>query len=114
MFADTLKDHNAILWTAGVFVYTNQSDFAVAQYWMNGMVAELKSFSASVNGENPLIYLNYADFSQNPLGSYPKENVDHIRKVAAKYDPARAFQTRFPGGFKISRVESLNLEDSSS
>lgn len=106
MFADTLKDHNAILWTAGVFVYTNQSDFAVAQYWMNGMVAELKSFSASVNGENPLIYLNYADFSQNPLGSYPKENVDHIRKVAAKYDPARAFQTRFPGGFKISRVEA--------
>ncbi|PIG89960.1 hypothetical protein AARAC_010226 [Aspergillus arachidicola] len=106
MFADTLKDHNAILWTAGVFVYTNQSDFAVAQLWMNEMVAELKSFSASVGGENPLIYLNYADFSQNPLGSYPKENVDHMRKVAAKYDPKGEFQTRFPGGFKISRVEA--------
>ncbi|KAK6810561.1 hypothetical protein RU639_013628 [Aspergillus parasiticus] len=106
MFADTLKDHNAVLWTAGVFVYTNQSDFAVAQLRMNEMVAELKSFSASVGGENPLIYLNYADFSQNPLGSYPKENVDHMRKVAAKYDPKRDFQTRFPGGFKISRVEA--------
>ncbi|OGM43028.1 hypothetical protein ABOM_009303, partial [Aspergillus bombycis] len=106
MFADTLKDHNAILWTAGVFVYTNQSDFAVAQFRMNEMVAELKSFSSSVGGENPLIYLNYADFSQNPLGSYPKENVDYMRKVAAKYDPTGAFQTRFPGGFKISRVEA--------
>lgn len=105
IFADTLKDHDAVLWTAGVFVYTNQSNFAVAQLRMNEMVAELKSFSASVGGETPLIYLNYADFTQNPLGSYPMENVDHMRKVAAKYGSKGDSRTRFPGGSKISRVE---------
>ncbi|KAL4938614.1 hypothetical protein BDV06DRAFT_231674 [Aspergillus oleicola] len=59
MFADTLWG-DIVLWTAGVFVYTNQSDFAVASARMQKM----------------LVYLNYADFVQDPLGSYPEESYD--------------------------------------
>ena len=52
----------------------------------------------------PFVYLNYANPSQDPLGSYGVENVEFIRKVSAKYDPQGVFQRRVPGGFKISRV----------
>jgi hypothetical protein len=49
-------------------------------------------------------YLNYADPSQNPLASYGAANVAKIRAAAAKYDPKAVFQTRVPGGYKISKV----------
>lgn len=52
----------------------------------------------------PFVYLNYANPSQDPLGSYGVENVEFIRKVSTKYDPQDVFQRRVPGGFKISRV----------
>jgi hypothetical protein len=46
-------------------------------------------------------------FSQNPLGSYGAENVAKIRAAASKYDPTEIFQTRAPGGFKISKVQDV-------
>ncbi|GME51855.1 FAD binding domain-containing protein [Neofusicoccum parvum] len=99
------QEHNAIVWTGAVAVKTDQRALALAQTRMMAMAAELRSYSASLSGSNRLIYMNYADSSQDPLGSYGKENVDHIRRVAAKYDPTGAFQKRVPGGFKISRVD---------
>jgi hypothetical protein len=105
MFADDLRGGNSILWTLAVWVYTDEADLAVAQTRMNALVAALTAHSTSLGGHNSLIYLNYADASQDPLGSYPKANFAHMKKVAAKYDPEGKFQTRFPGGFKISRVK---------
>ncbi|KAL2819546.1 hypothetical protein BDW59DRAFT_164999 [Aspergillus cavernicola] len=104
MFADNLRTDNAILWTAGVFVYTNQSDFAIAQAYMYEMVAELESYAMETGADNQLIYLNYAGFAQDPLGSYPAKDVEFMKGVAARYDPEGRFQERIPGGFKISRV----------
>ena len=99
------QERNAIIWTGGVAVKTNEAALAIAQTRLNALVAEIQSFSSSVAGGDRLIYMNYADSSQDPLGSYGQENVDHIRRVAAKFDPTGAFQERVPGGFKISRVE---------
>ena len=96
---------NAIIYTAGVAIKTDRADLAVAQSKMNVMLADLQSFAASVDGSERLVYMNYADSSQDPLGSYGRDNVDFIRRVAETYDPTGAFQRRFPGGFKISRVE---------
>ncbi|PGG97257.1 hypothetical protein GX51_07407 [Blastomyces parvus] len=99
------EEHNSVLWTGGVAVKSDEKAHAIAQTGMSAMLAELREFSKSLCGESRLIYMNYADSSQDPLGSYGKENVDHIRRVAAKYDPSGVFQTRVPGGFKISRVD---------
>lgn len=65
----------------------------------------LKQYSVDEEGGVDWEYLNYADFTQDPLKSYGPGNVEHIRAVAAKYDPHGVFQTRFPKGFKISNVE---------
>ncbi|KAF4542892.1 FAD binding domain-containing protein [Lasiodiplodia theobromae] len=99
------QPHNAIVWTGAVMVKSDQKALALAQTRMMAMLAELRSYAASLSGGNKLLFMNYADASQDALGSYGKANVEHIRSVAAKYDPTGAFQTRIPGGFKISRVD---------
>lgn len=50
-------------------------------------------------------YLNYSDVSDDPLATYGDDNVKRMREVAKKYDPTGIFQTRVPGGFKISKVK---------
>lgn len=70
--------------------------------WLNDQVA---AYAASIGADNPFIYLDYADKSQDPLGSYGSSNVELLRDAAAKYDPNGVFQTLLPGGFKISKVE---------
>ncbi|KAH6704289.1 FAD binding domain protein [Leptodontidium sp. MPI-SDFR-AT-0119] len=46
-------------------------------------------------------YLNYADPSQDPIGSYGPENVENLRETSRKYDPKGVFQRQVPGGFKL-------------
>lgn len=81
----------------------------------------MNAYAASLEGTVDWTYMNYADSyqvgtheifwiksmlmsEQDPLGSYGAENVAKIRAAAVKYDPERVFQTKVPGGFKISRV----------
>ncbi|KAF2844358.1 FAD-binding domain-containing protein [Plenodomus tracheiphilus IPT5] len=64
----------------------------------------MRVYSASKNGAVDWTYLNYADSYQNPLKSFGPESVAKIRAAAEKYDPEGIFQTRAPGGFKISKV----------
>lgn len=82
----------------------------------------MKKYAASLDGLINWTYLNYADGTQvciwmvhgslstltavqDPLGSYGPDNVAKIRAAAKKYDPKQVFQTRVPGGFKISKVK---------
>ncbi|KAK3360941.1 FAD binding domain-containing protein [Lasiosphaeria ovina] len=95
----------AVIWTGGIGVSTGgEAALAVAQAALNAMSAQVASFAQSVGGLVDLVYLNYADPSQDPLGSYGADNVAFLRRVAAEYDPNGVFQSRVPGGFKISRV----------
>lgn len=97
-------EHNAILWTIGVTVDSGEAALAIVQAEVNAMSAKVRQFSELVKGEMDFIYLNYADASQDPIGSYGPENVQYLRHVAAKYDPTGVFQTRVPGGFKLGDV----------
>lgn len=95
---------NAIMWTAAVFVKTNEADFAIAEHRLNEMSSLMNHFAESVGGAEDLIYLNYASSRQESLGSYSAKNLEYMRKVAETYDPEGVFQTRVPGGFKLSRA----------
>jgi hypothetical protein len=64
----------------------------------------IKQYSVEQDAAVEWEYLNYADFTQDPLSTYGEENVKFLKKVATKYDPDGVFQTRMPGGFKISKV----------
>lgn len=49
----------------------------------------------------PFLYQNYAALEQDVFGSYGKENLEKLKAVSRKYDPAGVWQTLQPGYFKI-------------
>ncbi|KAI0178947.1 hypothetical protein GGR52DRAFT_569850 [Hypoxylon sp. FL1284] len=100
-------DANAILFIAGASVNPEAGDgaFAITQAATFEMKAKLQALMKPIDGDLGFLYLNYADPSQDPLGSYGAANIQTIRDVAAKYDPTGVFQYRIPGGFKISRTK---------
>jgi hypothetical protein len=57
------------------------------------------------------LYLNYADWNQDPFSTFGEENVAKIRAASAKYDKLGVFQTMAPGGFKISKVPECSSDD---
>ena len=97
---------NLILWVWGVGVAADQpeSTFARAHGLLMARTAEAKATAAARGLAVDLAYANYADASQDVLGSYGEENVALLRAVSSRYDPAGVFQRRVPGGFKVSRV----------
>jgi hypothetical protein len=97
-------ESNAVIWSILVAVDADETAFALAKLETSKMSERIRQYAESVQGKMDFVYLNYADVIQDPLGSYGAANVQHMRDVAAKYDPTGIFQTRIPGGFKISRV----------
>lgn len=97
---DRMTD-NAVLWLATLAVKgADQEEFGRAK--MSAWVKSVGEFAKSVGSDVEWQYLNYADYSQDPLGSYGRENIELVRAAAEKYDPTGVFQSRVPGGFKIS------------
>lgn len=78
---------------------------ALARRRMGAYRAEVTRAAEALGAALDWEYIGYADASQDPLRSYGEANVRKMRDVAARYDPAGVFQTRMPGGFKISRVK---------
>ena len=76
----------------------------IVQQKLGAAVEEIRAFSASQPGHSTYVYMNYANAEQDVIKSYGKENVDFLRRTAAKYDPKGFFQYRVPGGWKVSRV----------
>lgn len=97
-------DGNALL-----LLYIATSESAEYEAFLHGKAAafieELEAFAQSRGAGVPWLYLNYADYSQDPLKSYGKENVEFLREVSKKYDPEGLFQKRMRSGFKIPDME---------
>ncbi|KAH8202775.1 hypothetical protein TruAng_003046 [Truncatella angustata] len=76
---------------------------AVAQEQMRKFGDATMEYAASIGATAEWEYINYAYQQQDPLASYGAQNVGKIQAAALKYDPTGVFQTRAPGGFKITR-----------
>ncbi|KAJ4351001.1 hypothetical protein N0V95_004235 [Ascochyta clinopodiicola] len=68
------------------------------------LVDRIRAYAVSIGADNPYLYLDYADKTQNPLASYGAESVGKMKAAAKKYDPLGVFQKLVPGGFKISEI----------
>lgn len=102
---DRFSDDDCVLMVGVVEVATPELLATVGAPAMRGAVAEIDAYAASVGGGVAFRYPNYADGSQHPLATFGAENIRKMKEAAAKYDPAQVFQTRVPGGFKISQVK---------
>ncbi|KAK6845942.1 hypothetical protein PG987_001130 [Apiospora arundinis] len=92
---------NTILFQYGAMMKTAEQAAFVSPKLQAGL-REIRDFAAEVEGGlMDWLYMNYADKTQDVLGSYGPENVDKMKQVAAKYDPDRVFQKLCPGGWKI-------------
>lgn len=54
---------------------------------------------------NRWVYLNYAKFGQDPIGSYGEENLELLRRVKRRVDPKGVWGKLVKGGFKIPGME---------
>jgi hypothetical protein len=97
------EDRNAIMLLFDIAVKTADEE-AIARPLLRSYGEEMQAFAASKSGLVNWQFMNYADAYQDPLASYGAENVKKIRTAAQKFDPEGIFQTKAPGGFKISRV----------
>jgi hypothetical protein len=97
------EDRNAIMLLFDIAVKTAEEE-AVARPLLRSYGERMQEYAASKDGLVSWKFLNYADSYQDPLASYGSANVEKIRAAARKFDPNGVFQTKAPGGFKISRV----------
>jgi hypothetical protein len=99
------EDRNAIMLLFDIAVKTAEEE-AIARPLLRSYGEKMQEFAASRNSLVDWQFMNYADAYQDPLASYGAENVEKIRAAARKFDPRGIFQTKAPGGFKISRAGS--------
>ncbi|KAL4866503.1 hypothetical protein BDV12DRAFT_210431 [Aspergillus spectabilis] len=111
MFSDLVRDGNAVICTTELMIPTTEAQYKIGVRRFHQLFANLQRYAESIGADHPYLDLNYADASQDPLGSYPEKHIKHIRKMAKFYDPEQKFQTRIPGGFKISRVTKDDDDD---
>ncbi|KAH8900830.1 FAD binding domain protein [Thozetella sp. PMI_491] len=72
--------------------------YKAAEEWVN----LANGIAEDMGTQDPFLYLGFAGGFQKPLCGYGQDNVEFMRRVAAKYDPSGVFQTLVPGGFKLS------------
>jgi hypothetical protein len=56
------------------------------------LINRIRDYAESIGADNPYLYLDYTDKTQDPLAGYGEENVKKMKAAAEKYDPSGVFQ----------------------
>lgn len=101
------QEADGLLFQAAAMLRTPEQE-AFAYPKIKAWIEAVRAFAATEidGGLLDWTYLNYADRSQDPFGSYGAGNVRRLKDVAVRYDPDGVFQKLCPGGFKISHVRT--------
>lgn len=99
---------DCVLLVAAVEVETPEISTKIAYPKLRAAISEIELYAKSVDGDVGFLYLNYCDGSQDPFQTYGEASIRKMREAMAKYDPSGTFQTRVPGGFKISQMGVRN------
>lgn len=81
--------------------YNNASDDVLVQNAVQTITAQHEKLVRDLGLYVDFKYLNYADISQDPIGSYGAKNNAALRLASKKYDPNGLFQKGVPGGYKL-------------
>ena len=91
-------------------VHTNRVDDDRVVNVVLGLIDAIEAAAARRGKAARYRFTNYAYKNQRVFEGYGSKSVAALQAVSRKYDPNGFFQTRVPGGFKISKV-SENLLD---
>lgn len=81
--------------------YTNREDDEAVQAGMQSIINAHKAILEERGLLMPFQYLNYADVTEDPIGSYGSEIVARLRRLSMRHNPQGLFQNEVPGGFKL-------------
>lgn len=81
--------------------YKDPADDDVVSKHVQAIVDKQESILQQKGLLRPFKYLNYADRTQDPIGSYGEKMKKRLQDASKKYDPNGLFQMRVPGGFKL-------------
>ncbi|KAF1354470.1 hypothetical protein EJ07DRAFT_182157 [Lizonia empirigonia] len=74
--------------------------------WIKSVNEEIERKLGEIDGLNRYIYLNDADKGQRVFEGYRSENVQKLKAIREKYDPARVFTGLMAGGWKVDHAEA--------
>ena len=97
------QTENAFLYLLSVS-WTNDTVSTAAYSLAQTVLQDMDNLARAQGMFRNFRYANYADPSQDVLGSYGEASVEFLKNVSAKYDPTGVFQYQVPGGFKISNA----------
>ncbi|KAF3052903.1 hypothetical protein E8E11_011465 [Didymella keratinophila] len=83
--------------------WQNASDDARILAFFSTIIKKVKAEAKSKGLDNDYIYMNYASQFEDPIGSYGAANVQKLKAVSARYDPASVFINLMPGHFKLGK-----------
>lgn len=104
MGLDRMTD-DALVFFCGVHV-KDEAHFAFGDARARALVGDLEAFAAGNGTLVNQLYVNYCDGQQDPFSKLSEADAAKIIAAARKYDPTGVFQTRCPGGFKISKSKA--------
>ncbi|KAF1925235.1 uncharacterized protein M421DRAFT_8113 [Didymella exigua CBS 183.55] len=83
--------------------WANTSDHGRILDFFSGVIEKVKAEAKRKGVDNDYIYMIYASQFEDPIGSYGATNVQKLKAVSAKYDPASVFINLMPGHFKLGK-----------
>lgn len=88
------------IWLEEAYQYTSADD---TDYIDEVILAVRAAIDAVLPEEvkSPFLYLNDADKDQPVFEGYAAENLERLKAIRAKYDPAGVYTTQMPGGWKV-------------
>ncbi|KAF2730928.1 putative oxidoreductase [Polyplosphaeria fusca] len=85
--------------------WSSSDDDGVVESSIKALVKKVTEATRRLGALDRYQYINYAAQWQGSINSYGRNNVNKLRKIRSKYDPAAVFTDWVPGGFKIPESE---------
>lgn len=88
------------IWMEEAFEYTEAADTE----YIDTVIDTVRAAIDAVLPEDvisPYLYLNDADKGQPVFEGYAPQNLQRLKDIRAKYDPAGTYTTQMPGGWKV-------------
>ena len=90
-----------------LFDWSDPTQDNIIQNLTTTILTQVTKYTKSVPGASiDFQYVGLAYEFQDPIGSYGQRNVDYLKQISKKYDPAQVFQKLVPGGFKLDDAGS--------
>lgn len=94
-------DERPAFWIEQTYTWEEEGDDVRIENFVQGYNTNILETLRSMNATALFHYLNEADEGQPVFESYPAGNLDRLKQIRAKYDPARVFTDLMPGGWKV-------------